>query len=70
MMGIQPTYDLADRNDGFGMGGSWAWIILILLLGGRGFGWGGNEGVQDNFISNEFIKRDIFNTNQNVRAQG
>lgn len=70
MMGIQPTYDLADRNDGFGMGGSWAWIILILLLGGRGFGWGGNEGVQDNFISNEFIKRDIFNTNQNVSAQG
>lgn len=50
-------------NDGFGMGGNWFWIVLLLFFG-RGFY--GNEGVQDNFISNEFIKRDIFNTNQNV----
>lgn len=51
-------------NDGFGMNGSWFWIILLLFFG-RGF-YGNNEGVQDNFISSEFIKRDIFNTNQNV----
>lgn len=51
-------------NDCFGMGGNWFWIVLLLFFG-RGF-YGNNEGVQDNFISNEFIKRDIFNTNQNV----
>lgn len=75
MGGIQATYDLADRNNGYGYGdgmcgGGWFWIILILLFAGRGFGWGNGEGVQDNFISGEFIKRDIFNTNQNVSATG
>lgn len=75
MGGIQATYDLADRNNGYGYGdgmcgGGWFWIILILLFAGRGFGWGNGEGVQDNFISDEFIKRDIFNTNQNVSATG
>lgn len=75
MGGIQATYDLADRNNGYGYGGGmcgggWFWIILILLFAGRGFGWGNGEGVRDNFISGEFIKRDIFNTNQNVSATG
>lgn len=75
MGGIQATYDLADRNNGYGYGdgmcgGGWFWIILILLFAGRGFGWGNGEGVQGNFISGEFIKRDIFNTNQNVSATG
>ena len=75
MGGIQATYDLADRNNGYGYGdgmcgGGWFWIILILLFAGRGFGWGNGEGVQGNFISSEFIKRDIFNTNQNVSATG
>lgn len=68
-MGIQPTYDLADRNAGYdGFGGGWFWVIIILLFVGGGF-WG-NNGVQDNFISSEFIKRDIFNTNQNVSTTG
>lgn len=68
-MGIQPTYDLADRNAGYdGFGGGWFWVILILLFAGGGF-WG-NNGVQDNFVSSEFIKRDIFNTNQNVSTTG
>lgn len=33
-MGIQPTYNLAERdNDGFGDGfGAWFWVILILLF--------------------------------------
>lgn len=75
MGGIQATYDLADRNNGYGYGdgmcgGGWFWIILILLFAGRGFGWGNGEGVQGNLISGEFIKRDIFNTNQNVSATG
>lgn len=51
------------------MGGSWFWIVLILLFGGC-FGGYGSNAVQDNFIENEFLKRDIFNTNTNVSAQG
>lgn len=46
--------------DGFGNGG-WIWIILLAFLF-RG-NWGGNE---QTLTSEEFIKRDIFNTNQNV----
>ena len=63
-MGIQPTYCMNDN-----MGGSWFWIILILLFGGN-FGGYGSNAIQDNFIENEFLKRDIFNTNANVSAQG
>ena len=64
-MGVTPTMPLYSSNDN--MGGSWFWIILILLFGGRGFGYGANEGA---VLSDEFIKRDIFNTNSNVSAQG
>lgn len=69
-MGVTPTMPLYAGNDN--MGGSWFWIILILLFAGRGFGFGGGveTGVQNNFIENEFLKRDIFNTNANVSAQG
>ena len=62
-MGLTPTMPLySGNNDGMVMGGYWLWIILILLFGGRGFGYGNG--------SDEFIKRDIFNTNANVSAQG
>ena len=60
------------RNDNDGMwggGGWWIWIILIAFLFPMMGGWNRNgveTGVQDNFISDEFVKRDIFNTNQNV----
>lgn len=69
-MGVTPTMPLYAGNDN--MGGSWFWIILILLFAGCGFGFGGGveTGVQNNFIENEFLKRDIFNTNANVSAQG
>ena len=60
------------RNDNDDMwGGScWIWIIFIaflfpMMMGGWNRG-GVETGVQDNFISDEFVKRDIFNTNQNV----
>ena len=56
-------------NDMWGGGGWWIWIILIAFLFPMMGGWnrGGVEtGVHDNFISDEFVKRDIFNTNQNV----
>ena len=65
-MGIQPTYCM---NDGMGMNGGWAWILLILLFGG-GYGYDNGNGLQNNFIENEFLKRDIFNTNSNVSEQG
>ena len=60
--GITPVYNMG--NDGM-FGGNDIWILFLLLFMGRGYGYG-DQGVQDNFISNEFIKRDIFNTNQNV----
>ena len=64
--GVMPVFDMARNDDGtFGENGIW-FLLLLFLFAGRGFGWGGNEGIQDNFISGEFIKRDIFNTNQNV----
>lgn len=46
-------------------GGEWFWIIIILFaFWGNGFN--GNRNGQDTLLSDEFIKRDIFNTNQNV----
>lgn len=68
-LSVADALALQKYDDGmYGGNNGFMWILLILLFGGRGFGWGTNEGVQDNFISNEFIKRDIFNTNQNVSA--
>lgn len=68
-MGVTPTMPLySSNNDGMGMGGYWLWIILILLFfGGRGFGYGNGENA---VLNDEFIKRDIFNTNTNVSNQG
>lgn len=51
-----------DGYDGWGNGG-WIWIILLAFLF-RG-NWGGCGG-ESPLVSEEFIKRDIFNTNQNV----
>lgn len=54
------------NNDGNMWGdGGWFWIIILAFLF-CGNGWGNNNGAQDAFISDEFVKRDIFNTNQNV----
>ena len=55
---------------GFGEG-IWGIIMLLIVAGlfsGNGFGWGGNRGnvANDTLLGEEFIKRDIFNTNQNV----
>ena len=61
-----------DRDDGFFGDGIWGIIMLLIIAGlfsGNGFGWG-NRGngmiANDNLLGEEFIKRDIFNTNQNV----
>ena len=57
---------------GFGEG-IWGIIMLLIVAGlfsGNGFGWGGNRDnvANDTLLGEEFIKRDIFNTNQNVSA--
>ena len=57
---------------GFGEG-IWGIIMFLIVAGlfsGNGFGWGGNRGnvANDTLLGEEFIKRDIFNTNQNVSA--
>lgn len=54
-----------DGNDGFGAGmGGWFWILILFLFRGWGYGYGG--GQESPLVSEEFIKRDIFNTNQNI----
>lgn len=60
----------ASRNyDGDdGMFGGGAWWILIILFAFMGNGFGNNR--NDNAIGQEFIQRDIFNTNQNVSTTG
>ena len=63
-----------DRDDGFFGDGIWGIIMLLIIAGlfsGNGFGWGNNRGgaamvANDSLLGEEFIKRDIFNTNQNV----
>lgn len=51
--------------DGFGNGG-WMWIILLAVLFRGNWGGYGGYGGESPLVSEEFIKRDIFNTNQNV----
>lgn len=69
MNGIQPMYDLTDRNNNEWGSGNWIWIILLFLLFGGN--WGNNGNLQNDALMNqEFIKRDLFNTNQNVSSQG
>lgn len=63
---------LTRNNDGFFGDGIWGIIMLLIIAGlfsGNGFGWGnrGNGAIaNDTLLGEEFVKRDIFNTNQNV----
>ena len=43
-MPVAPAYGGGYANNGFGMGGDWAWIILLLLAFGGGWGMGGFGG--------------------------
>lgn len=57
-------------NDMMGGVGFW-WVIVFLIVAGmfngNGFGFGNRGNVaNDTLLGEEFIKRDIFNTNQNV----
>lgn len=54
------------NNDIFG--GGWSGIIGLLIIAGI-FG-GGMFGDNRNGYANEFLQRDVFNTNTNVSAQG
>lgn len=57
-----------NNNDFMGGAGFW-WVIVFLIVAGmfngNGFGFGNNV-ANDSLLNEEFIKRDIFNTNQNV----
>ena len=60
-------------NGNGSMAFDWSWIVALLIIAGifgNGFGWGGNRDnvANDTLLGEEFIKRDIFNTNQNVSA--
>ena len=59
-----------DREGSFFGDGIWGIIMLLIIAGlfsGNGFGWGNRGTVaNDTLLGEEFIKRDIFNTNQNV----
>lgn len=74
MENFTPTDAIALQNsrgygDGYGAwGGEWFWIIIILFFF-CGNGWGNRNG-ESSLVSDEFIKRDIFNTNQNVSTTG
>lgn len=61
---------LTKNSDGFFGDGIWGIIMLLIIAGlfsGNGFGWG-NRGnlANDTLLGDEFIKRDLFNVNQNV----
>ena len=62
---------LALTRDNDNIGGNFWWVIVFLIVASlfRG-GLFGNDGNATNAVlgSDEFIKRDIFNTNQNVSA--
>ena len=71
--GLSASDVLALTRDNDGMsGGNFWWVIVFLIVasmfnGGLGFGYGGNGAItNDTLLNGEFIKRDIFNTNQNV----
>lgn len=61
---------LTRNNDCNDFGGNFWWVIVFLIIagmfGGNGFGLGNGAITNDTLLNSEFIKRDIFNTNQNV----
>lgn len=64
------------RNNGYDdncMGGMGFWWVIVFLIvagmfNGNGFGFGNNGATNTLIGEDEFIKRDIFNTNQNVSS--
>lgn len=53
-----------NNYDGMGCGNGWFWIIILLIFGGGFNRYNGESPL----VSDEFIKRDIFNTNQNISS--
>lgn len=70
---MENGYSLSDikavtggENGGFSGSNGWFWIVVLFLFM---FGFGGNGGFgrgNDGAMADEFLKRDIFSTNQNV----
>ena len=57
---VVPVMNYSNGMDGMN---SWFWIILLLFFRNGNYG-------ESPLVSEEFIKRDIFNTNQNVSTTG
>lgn len=59
-----------NNTEGMSNGGYFWWVIIFLIIaamfGGNGFGFGNNGATNALIGEDEFIKRDIFNTNQNI----
>nr|DAG78625.1 MAG TPA: hypothetical protein [Caudoviricetes sp.] len=67
--------DSKDNRDYDSFGENWIWIIGLLIIagifgGGSWFGGNNRTIANDSLLGEEFIKRDIFNTNQNVSNTG
>lgn len=65
-----------NNKDSGSFGENWIWIIGLLIVAGifGGGSWFGNRSngtvANDSLLGEEFIKRDIFSTNQNVSNTG
>lgn len=58
---------VTENDNGMWGDGGWFWIIILAFLF-CGNGWGNNNGAQNAFVSDEFVKRDIFNTKDKERT--
>lgn len=52
---VMPVSPMCNSGWGNGFGGDGWWVILFLfaLMGGNGFGWGGNDGIMPYFYNNQ-----------------
>lgn len=58
-----------NNNTDFGINGIWGIIMLLIVAGlfsGGTFGFGGNAGVTEEYIANQFTQRDLYNNNTNI----
>ena len=52
---------LDNRNDMFGGGGAFFWILALLVLAGGGFGFGGGRGPMPDVATKEFVQDAVNN---------
>ena len=63
---------LAKDNDGMfgGSGASWLIILLLFLIGGTGFGWGGNRATTEDFATQRAVLESSAQTQRDVLTSG